>query len=87
MLTAVACASRNEPGPVPGKAQESIGVATMAADGTITMKLRAAGPGGVSGEGLFTYRPQDPDYDRVLKHLGAMRPGDIVPVKPFPDEP
>jgi hypothetical protein len=44
----------------------SIGVATMRPDGTIEFRLRATGPGGMVGEGFFTYPPIDPQYAEVL---------------------
>lgn len=62
----------------------SIGVAAMAADGVITLRLRADEHGRV-GEGLLIYRPGDKDYQMVLDHLGGLKPGEIKPVAPWPD--
>jgi hypothetical protein len=62
----------------------SIGRATMEADGTIEMELRAEGPRGARGEGRLVYRPGDRDYPMVLKHLGGLKPGETKPVPPFP---
>ena len=63
----------------------SIGVATMGPDGTIELRLRAAGPGGMVGEGFLTYPPSDPHYADVLRHLGGLKPGETKSVQPWPD--
>ncbi|HVV93444.1 MAG TPA: hypothetical protein VHD15_08505 [Hyphomicrobiales bacterium] len=65
---------------------KSIGSATMAADGTIVLDLRAAGPQGL-GDARMVYPPGDPNYASVLRHLGGLRPGEEKPVPPWPDEP
>jgi hypothetical protein len=70
----------------PENARASIGVATMEADGTIVLQLRAEGPGGAVGEGLIRYAKDDPQYEDVLKHLGALKPGESKPVPPWPDD-
>jgi hypothetical protein len=63
----------------------SIGVATMAPDGTITLRLRAEGPGGMSGEGNLTYKRGNPQYEEVLRHIGGLTPGETKPVPPWKD--
>lgn len=63
----------------------SIGVATMEADGTIVLQLRAEGPGPVLGDGRLTYPRRHKDYDMVLKHVGGLKPGESKPVPPWPD--
>jgi hypothetical protein len=60
----------------------SIGVATMTADGTITMRVRSLPPGPV-GEGVLVYPPSDPRYADILKHLGGLTPGESKPVPPW----
>ena len=64
---------------------ESIGVATMRGDGTIVLYLRAEGPSAI-GDAMIEYAPSDARYQRVLDHLGGLRPGEQKPVPPFPDE-
>lgn len=64
--------------------EEYIGTAWMDQDGTITMRLRAEGPG-VVGVGTLSYPKTHPQYDEILKHLGPMKPGDEAPVRPWPD--
>jgi hypothetical protein len=63
----------------------SIGAATMAPDGTITLRLRAEGPGGKIGEGQFSYRPGSAQYDEVLGHIGGLKPGQTKAVPPWTD--
>lgn len=53
-------------------------------DGTIKMKLRAVGPG-VMGVGTLSYAKDHPQYAEILQHLGQMKPGDEVMVRPWPD--
>ena len=60
-----------------------IGQATMRPDGTLERKLRATGPGGMFGDALVTYAPSDENYQKVLQHLGGLKPGEVKPVPPF----
>jgi hypothetical protein len=57
----------------------------MLPDGSIVLRLRAAGTGGVAGEGRIVYSPSDPHYQEVLRHLGGLRPGETKSVPPWPD--
>jgi hypothetical protein len=66
-------------------ANEAIGVATMKDDGTIVLRLRAKTPQGGLGEGTFVYPPTHPQYQNILSHIGPIRKGETVPVKPWPD--
>ncbi len=63
----------------------SIGVATMSNDGTITLRLRAEGPGGAIGDGNITYKRGDPQYEEVLHHVGGLKPGETKLVPPWKD--
>ena len=65
--------------------QDSIGVATMTADRTIVLRLRAETEDGARGEGQFSYAPADEAYRSVLDHLGGLEPGESKPVPPWPD--
>ena len=71
------------PAPAAGPAA-SIGSATMARDGTITLQLMALAPGGVRGDALLTYRPGDPNYAKIRRHLGGLKPGEHKAVPPWP---
>ena len=65
----------------------SIGTATMTADGTIVLDLRAEGPGGMIGDSRLVYPRTDKQYAEILKHLGGLRPGEHKSVPPWPDSP
>ena len=66
-------------------AEESIGTATMEADGTLELRLIARGPGGLRGEGFLRYSPSDPKYKEILDHVGPLKPGETRSVAPWPD--
>ena len=61
---------------------ESIGVAHMTEDGTITLRLRSLPPGPIA-EGTLVYRPGDAQYEAIKKHLGGIAPGEYKPVPPW----
>lgn len=63
----------------------SIGMATMSENGTITLDLRAAGSGGLTGDARFVYPRGHKQYDEILRHLGGLRPGETKPVPPWPE--
>jgi hypothetical protein len=69
------------------KMQASIGVATMNADRTIVLDLRAEASDGTIGDSRLVYPPTHKDYDQILKHLGGLRPGERKPVPPWADGP
>ena len=59
-------------------AKPAIGTAEMAADGTITLDLRAARRGAL-GHALFIVRPGDPDYAQVLaQHFPRQRAASVL---------
>lgn len=65
--------------------QGPIGTATMQADGTLILMLRAEDPSGaITGDAMFTYVPGTKDYEDVLKHIGGLKPGESKPVPPWP---
>jgi hypothetical protein len=66
-------------------AEDSIGTATMEADGTIVLHLFARGPGGMHGQGVLRYPVSDPKYKEILEHVGPLKPGETRPVRPWPD--
>lgn len=65
----------------------SIGVATMSADGTITLQLRAEGAGGTVGDAVFVYKLGDKMYAEIKQHIGDIKPGETKPVPPWPPSP
>ena len=74
------------PGCVEPTNENSIGSATMEADGTIVLMLRAEGEGGLIGDAMFSYPPGDPHYQETLDHLCGLEPGQSKPVPPWPED-
>jgi hypothetical protein len=68
--------------PLPCEAVASIGTATMADDGVITLRIRSLPPGPIA-EGVFRYAPSDPQYAEIMRHLGGIMPGETKPVRPW----
>jgi hypothetical protein len=60
----------------------SIGIATMSADGTLILQLRAVAPGPIT-ETVMSYKRGDPQYARMLSHIGGIRPGEHKSVPPW----
>jgi hypothetical protein len=60
-----------------------IGEATMDADGTVSLALRAANPDGSIVYGYFDYPPDHANYQQILDHIGPIEPGETVNVLPF----
>ncbi|MBI5501020.1 MAG: hypothetical protein HY907_12315 [Deltaproteobacteria bacterium] len=83
---AVATATPPATGCVEPTDANSIGSATMEADGTIVLMLRAEGEGGMVGDAMFSYPPDHADYQMVLDHLCGLEPGQSKPVPPWPGE-
>lgn len=81
-----------KPAPVAAKAAQLsalvspnyIGSAEMDGAGTITLHLSVSERGMV-GDAVKSYRKNDPDYQYILDHVGPLKPGDSVPVRPFPN--
>jgi len=67
---------------VPCESVASIGVATMADDGVITLRIRSLPPGPIA-EGEFRYAPGDARYADIVRHLGGIMPGETKPVRPW----
>jgi hypothetical protein len=57
----------------------TIGMAVMSADGTITLTLHSQD----GAEGAVAYKKNDPQYARILSHLGGIRPGEHKPMPAF----
>jgi hypothetical protein len=65
-------------------APASIGTATMTADGTISLHLRADSGHGNVGDAVLVYKRGAPTYDEVFHHIGGIKPGDVKAVAPWP---
>jgi hypothetical protein len=77
----LAAAAENSP-PIPCEAIDSVGAATMSADGTITLRLHALWPQPYR-ESELVYAPGNPHYDTIKRHLGGLSPGQSKPVPPM----
>lgn len=60
-----------------------IGTARMLSDGTIRMDL-TSWKGRSELFGVLLYKPDHPQYQEILTHLGGLKPGESKAVKPFP---
>jgi hypothetical protein len=67
----------------PDCALASVGVATMKADGTLSLQLRSWDHGMVA-EALQVVKPDDAEYQNILEHLGGLKPGESKPIPEFP---
>lgn len=65
---------------------ETIGTATITAEGTIVLDLRSQENDGSIVEARLSFAPGDPEYPVVLRHIGKIAPCETVWVRPFPDE-
>ena len=81
-LAAAAFAAEQSNEPIPCASVESIGVAEMAADGVISLRLHSLSPNPIA-EGVLTYAPDDPQYEEIKRHLGGITPGEFKPVPPW----
>src|SRR5450631_422438 len=79
---AAAAAAAEPKETVPCEQVASIGVATMTEDGVITLRLRSLPPGPIA-EGTMSYKPGDPQYEEIKKHIGGIAPGETKPVRPW----
>lgn len=55
----------------------------MEPDGTVVLQLRAMGERGILGDARLIYPRSHPQREKVLAHLGGLRPGETKPVKPW----
>lgn len=60
-----------------------VGTAYMQPNGTLELRLRAETDDGLVGEAMVVYAPDDERYAGMLAHLGEIKPGQSVPIKPF----
>ena len=61
------------------RAPGSIGTATLSPDGTITLNVHQAG----AFDGALAYKKNDPNYARMLSHIGGLSPGEKKPLPAF----
>jgi hypothetical protein len=63
--------------------EQFIGTATMKQDKAIILQLRSEQEDGSIAEGQFEYRIGDAEYKNILEHIGDIKPGETVKVKPW----
>ena len=80
-LPITGCATDN----VMNEERETIGSAKLLEDGTIVLQLRIE-EGSLIGDGLIEYKPGDPNYEEVKKHVGDLKVGEEKLIPPWPDE-
>jgi hypothetical protein len=61
---------------------QSIGMASMSDDGTVTLRLTMTSDGRPA-DAVITYKVGHPRYEEVLRHLGGLKPGQVKPVPPW----
>ncbi len=77
-------ARRGQAQPIQQKQTDSIGVATMNADGTIVLNLHHHGT--VDADAEISYDRNDRQYRDIADHLGGLRPGQVKIVQPWSDQ-
>jgi hypothetical protein len=78
----IAVAADRSSQPIPCEDIDSVGRATMSADGTITLALRSLWPDPIA-ESQLVYPPDDSQYEEIKHHLGGIKPGESKPVPPW----
>ena len=66
--------------------EKSIGTATMKADGTVILQLRAEGKNNIIGDALLEYKPSDKNYKKIIDHIGGLKKGETKSVPSWPDD-
>jgi len=74
----------HKPSTPTGNPPDSIGIAWMENDGTLVMQLTARDSNRTLGDALLRYKPTDPQYRRMLDHVGDLKPGQTNSVPPWP---
>ncbi len=64
----------------------NVGYAEIAADGVLTLHLIGTGGGGEIAHAIKSYKPGDPYYEEVKRHIGSIKPGERKAVAPWPDQ-
>jgi hypothetical protein len=82
LLAGAASAADTTDMPIPCEAIDSVGTATMSADGAITLRLRSLWPQPYA-ETERVYAPDDARYGEIKNHLGGIAPGQTKPVPPL----
>jgi hypothetical protein len=82
IIFAVSAGAADRSQPIPCEDIDSVGLAKMSADGTITLQLRSLWPDPVA-ESVLVFAPDDPQYEEIKHHLGGIKPGESKPAPPW----
>ena len=83
LLVLIGCEAKPQP-KAATNGNSSIGVATMSADGTILLTLRAEEEGGTAiGDAQLLYPTDHEEYETILEHIGGIEPGQEKTVAPW----
>jgi hypothetical protein len=66
---------------------ETIGVARLEPNGTIVLQLRVTADDGTVGDSLLRVSQADPRHLEIQRHVGFLKPGESVLVRPWPESP
>lgn len=61
-----------------GQRKAILGMATMAADGSIVAPIESPGPTHTAS--ILRLKPGDPEYESFLEHIGGLKPGETKPL-------
>ncbi len=53
---------------------------------TMVLTLRARGSPGEVGDARLVYSPAHPEYEKILQHIGDLKPVMDRPVEPWPED-
>ena len=65
------------------KVTKSIGSIKMLEDKSIVLVLRAESEDGAIGSAKFIHKPNDPEYRKILNHVGGLKVGEEKSVPPW----
>src|ERR1700686_5170549 len=63
----------------------SVGVAKMLENGTILIGIRGPAPDGPL-QAVLMVEPGDTNYQRIIDHVGGLKPGETKSIPPWPDQ-
>jgi len=63
--------------------KQLVGAAEMDKDGTIKVEIRLDSSGNMTAHGTNAYAVTDPEYKKILMHIGPLKPGEPKVVAPL----
>jgi len=65
----------------------SVGVARMLPDGIILVGIRGPDSQDSQAQAVLVVEPGDSNYQRIVDHIGGLKPGETKSIPPWPDSP